>query len=462
MREEKAVSTVLGIAILVAIVFLVILPLLIFLQNTAALYNLAVSERNRLELERMQERLEVHASISPDNHTLRILLLNNGPLTVNITRVYVMSDSLPTPERDLKERVLLSPSSGVTVLGPNQVNDMPEIEEGSEYFIDVTTSRGKTYSALERPLNITNPPYTLQVSVINMMFDRKYKIKVTVVEMETTNGKFKVGCVLAENSCSSEASYEYYSSTWNDNQTFTFRVMPGNYSIQLTEYKFDEGSGSWISTNRGYQQTLMLLKSSVIVFAYEHVPATPIDLNSQFNMTLDTPHVLMVTDETTFDAYVVIRLDDTVKESMRDATVSLIIDQTKYCTATVEGRDSYNLEIIKPGQTISLHFRIRVSDVDPSLGGVVYIKGSLTSAVGDRTGTLYGYETSITPISVCKLSELQMIKRLAITDNCNKCADECDPYSVIDCIKIIDWLGLDVYLCVCGDSVGVVPRCGQP
>ena len=448
----KGVSSVLGAVILAAIVFTVLIPLLIFLQNTTTLYHLQVLERNRFEIERFQENLEIHATVSPENNNLYLLVKNKGSLAVNLTSVYIA---------DSGGGLTIWNSTGNSVVSPLShilpINLTVKAEEGKAYTIHVATERGRSYAAAEKPLNITDPPYILQVSVINMMFDRKYKIKVTVVEMKTTNGKFKVGCVSAENPCSSEALYEYYSSRWNDNQTFTFRVMPGNYSIQLTEYKFDEGSGSWISTYRGYQQTLMVLKSSVVVFAYEHVPATPIDLNSQFNMTLAVPAVLMVTDEATFDAYIVVRLDDIVKESMRDATVSLIIDQTKHCTATIEGRDSYNLEIIKPGQTISLDFRIRVSDVDPLLGGVVYIKGSLTSAVGDRTGTLYNYETSITPVSICKLSELQMIKRLAVTDNCNKCADKCDPYSVIDCIK----LGF-IYLCVCGDSVGMVPRCGQP
>ena len=448
----KGVSSVLGAVILAAIVFTVLIPLLIFLQNTTTLYHLQVLERNRFEIERFQENLEIHATVSPENNNLYLLVKNKGSLAVNLTSVYIA---------DSGGGLTIWNSTGNSVVSPLShilpINLTVKAEEGKAYTIHVATERGRSYAAAEKPLNITDPPYILQVSVINMMFDRKYKIKVTVVEMKTTNGKFKVGCVSAENPCSSEALYEYYSSRWNDNQTFTFRVMPGNYSIQLTEYKFDEGSGSWISTYRGYQQTVMVLKSSVVVFAYEHVPATPIDLNSQFNMTLAVPAVLMVTDEATFDAYIVVRLDDIVKESMRDATVSLIIDQTKHCTATIEGRDSYNLEIIKPGQTISLDFRIRVSDVDPLLGGVVYIKGSLTSAVGDRTGTLYNYETSITPVSICKLSELQMIKRLAVTDNCNKCADKCDPYSVIDCIK----LGF-IYLCVCGDSVGMVPRCGQP
>jgi len=448
----KGVSSVLGAVILAAIIFTVLIPLLIFLQNTTTLYHLQVLERNRFEIERFQENLEIHATVSPENNNLYLLVKNKGSLAVNLTSVYIA---------DSGGGLTIWNSTGNSVVSPLShilpINLTVKAEEGKAYTIHVATERGRSYAAAEKPLNITDPPYILQVSVINMMFDRKYKIKVTVVEMKTTNGKFKVGCVSAENPCSSEALYEYYSSRWNDNQTFTFRVMPGNYSIQLTEYKFDEGSGSWISTYRGYQQTLMVLKSSVVVFAYEHVPATPIDLNSQFNMTLAVPAVLMVTDEATFDAYIVVRLDDIVKESMRDATVSLIIDQTKHCTATIEGRDSYNLEIIKPGQTISLDFRIRVSDVDPLLGGVVYIKGSLTSAVGDRTGTLYNYETSITPVSICKLSELQMIKRLAVTDNCNKCADKCDPYSVIDCIK----LGF-IYLCVCGDSVGMVPRCGQP
>jgi len=447
----------LGAVILAAIVFTVLIPLLIFLQNTTTLYHLQVLERNRAEIERFQENLEIHATVSPDNHNIYLLVRNKGSLAANLTSVYIADSGGGLTIWNSTRTI--SPLSPITLIDLNV-----KAEEDKAYTIHAATERGRSYAAIEKPLNITDPPYILQVSVINMMFDRKYKIKVTVVDMKTTNGTFKVGCVSAENPCSAEASYEYYSSRWNDNQTFTFRVMPGNYSIQLTEYKFDEGSGSWISTYRGYQQTLMVLKSSVVVFAYEHVPATSIDLNSQFNMTLATPAVLMVTDEATFDAYVVVRLDDTAKESMRDATVSLIIDPslTKHCKATIEGRDSYNLELIKPGQTISLHFRIRVSDVDPLLGGVVYIKGNLSSAVGDRTGTPYNYETSITPVSICKLSELQMIKKFAPASNCDECVDKCKPYSVIDCIEIRITPFLSVYLCVCGDSAGVVPRCGQP
>ncbi|MCD6421466.1 MAG: hypothetical protein J7L17_03555 [Thaumarchaeota archaeon] len=451
MREEKAVSTVLGIAILVAIVFLVILPLLIFLQNTAALYNLAVSERNRLELERMQERLEVHASISPEDHKLRILLLNNGPLTVNITRVYVMSDSLPTPERDLKERVLLSPSSGVTVLGPDKVKDMPEIEEGSEYFIDVTTSRGKTYSAPENPLSVTDPPYLLQVTLMNMKYGEKYSIEVGV---DAINGE-KVGCIRIESPsgssypCTDSATVEYLSERWNENKTFAFRVMPGNYTITVKE------GATTVSS-----QSMLLLGNEARIYNFTHTPPCPSgdccdDMRDSLKIKLSAPKVVIAgSDEETppLEVYVIIELEPDAREAIKDLTVELDCTGVTCTPPTQEKTIAY----LEPGQTVALKYEI-TADIG-SWGDYFYLTAKITGGTGVRSGFSYDYsschyDSGQISVSGCRLTTIKYINCTGWLDpGCKKSVCESNP----EC----DWVGWPLELCICTSHV--IPRCKIP
>ena len=464
MREEKAVSTVLGIAILVAIVFLVILPLLLFLQNTAALYNLAVSERSRLELERMQERLEVHASISPEDHKLRILLLNNGPLTVNITRIYVMSDSLPTPERDLSDQVIISPSSEITVLGPDQVNDMPEIEEGSEYFIDVTTSRGKTYSAPERPLSVTDPPYLLQVTLMNMKYGERYSVEVRV---EAINEE-KVGCIRIESPsgasypCTNSTVVEYVSERWNENKTFAFRVMPGNYTITVKE------GATTVSS-----QSMFLLGNEARIYNFTHTPPCPSgdccdDMRNSLKIKLSAPKVVMAgsSGETpNLEVYVIVELAPDAREAIRNLKVTLsCTDPTSrpvmcsYVSITPE--DGRIIDYLKPGQTVALKFDVTVSNIRDE-GDYFSLIATIASGYGDRTGFDYGnciYESDKTLTSICKLTDVWLLKRILV-DSCLDCKSECQQEG---CEKIacIPWIGKDHCYCAC--ETDVIPRCGIP
>ena len=119
LRKRRGISSVLGAVILAAIVFSTLIPLMIFLQNTSVLYHLAVSERNRMELERIQENLEVHATLSPDDGKLRILAVNRGSLPVNISRVYVMASGSSNPGKDLKKKITIPPLSCLLYTSPS-------------------------------------------------------------------------------------------------------------------------------------------------------------------------------------------------------------------------------------------------------------------------------------------------------------------------------------------------------
>ena len=460
MREEKAVSTVLGIAILVAIVFLVILPLLIFLQNTAALYNLAVSERSRLELERMQERLEVHASISPVDHKLRILLLNNGPLTVNITRVYVMSDSLPTPERDLSDQVIISPSSGVTVLGPDRVKDMPEIEEGSEYFIDVTTSRGKTYSAPENPLSVTDPPYLLQVTLMNMKYGEKYSVEIRVDDINEE----KVGCIRIESPsgpsypCTDSATVEYLSERWNENKTFAFRVMPGNYTITVKE------GATTVSS-----QSMLLFGNEARIYNFTHTPPCPsgdccVDMDNLLEIKLSTSKVIVAGDNAMeMEVYVIMRLNASAREALKDLRIKLG-KRTHGVTLTVMPSNVRKVDYLKPGQTIVLKF---TTIVDVSLnGGYFYLNATLDGGTGVRSGFQYGsckFSSDEVLVSACKLTDMSYSLVHILSNGCGFGASHCKSYcSSVGCNYDSCYPLLGIGICVCSCSPGVVPRCGLP
>ena len=476
MRGEKAVSTALGIAILVAIVFLVILPLLLFLQNTAALYNLAVSERSRLELERMQERLEVHASISPVDHKLRILLLNNGPLTVNITRVYVMSDSLPTPERDLSDQVIISPSSGVTVLGPDRVNDMPEIEEGSEYFIDVTTSRGKTYSAPERPFNITDPPYILQITVLNMKYDRRYMITVETANWGSAGER--IGCVAGVQPCQPSVTMDYYSLRWNDNETFIFKLFPGNYTVKVTEYQWS--NGLWIETDELGPEHILVLEDTSKILQFPYNPPMPINPESDLILVLKLPETVMTNkQDVTINGNLIIGLLQTANESLRNLNVEIEVVPDECHQIDISSTqiipNKISINRILPGQALIYNITINTKLTSSIAGGYITLKAKLTSAKGERTGQEYtDINSQKQTTTICKLTTVENVYeiRCGSVSSClfpDKCTPYCkslsDPDAGYICTKLFcipTVTGDKVCCCRCTIDLGVIPRCDVP
>ncbi|MCD6125558.1 MAG: hypothetical protein J7J19_00930 [Thaumarchaeota archaeon] len=474
-RKRSAVSTVLGAVILVAIVFTVLIPLLFFIQNTSLLYFLQVSERNRRELERIQENLEVHATVFTGNMKPYLLVVNRGVLAANITRIY-MADS--NDQLFVQDTTYAVPP--VSPIKSFPLSFFPSLEYHKSYVFQVATERGRSYSAAEKPLSLSNPPYTLQVMVMNMKYDHIYEINVETSEMTVGSSTIKLGCIARVNSCDESSSLNYYASIWNENQTFFFKLLPGNYSVTVRELEWN--GATWEEVNEYGPRSILILDNAVMVFRLPYnAPLSISDIQSAFTISIDAPSSVFTKMEgdsyktVTVNIGVNIGLVAVANESLRDLKIKLEevgkfnLDPDNPYDIYPCGDDECNygvieLERLRPGENMTLNFRLELNPTDDLGGGYIILRASLEEAKGEMTGETYGpvYSDDVT-ISLCKFTEMTYIKcfyfRLMFPPvewGDPNCKSACEAAGT-EC----NWTGGDeTGVCIC--STDMFPRCSIP
>jgi len=468
-RKCSAVSTVLGAVILVAIVFTVLIPLLFFIQNTSLLYFLQVSERNRRELERIQENLEVHATVFTGNMKPYLLVVNRGVLAANITRIY-MADS--DDQLFVQDTAYAVPP--VSPIKPFPLSFFPSLEYYKSYVFQVATERGRSYSAAEKPLSLMNPPYILQVMVMNMKYDHIYEISVETSEMTVGSSTIKLGCIAGVNSCDESFSLNYYASIWNENQTFFFKLLPGNYSVTVRELEWN--GATWEEVNEYGPRSILILDNAVMVFRLPYnAPLSISDIQSAFTISIDAPSSVFTKMEgdsyktVTVNIGVNIGLIAAANESLRDLEIRLNktgmynLDPSNPYDIYPCGDDecSYGvieLEKLRPGENKTLNFVLELHPTNDAGGGYIILRASLVGARGEMTGTSYGsvYSDDVV-VSLCKLSTLIYIKCYYVfgVGGDPNCKSECQAAGC-------DWIPLGVQSGICVCETNVFPRCAIP
>jgi len=183
-RSHKAVSNIIAAIITIVILFTIIVPLLLYIQNANALYNFAVLERRNLDYYRSQEDLEVHAYEDlKDNNKIKVEAYNKGDISVIIKRIWVID------RNDVNTKGI----SGIYIFEYNNKNCTPDLPYllnprqevvtfntnikaivGHVYDIKLVTERGNIYIPKESPLlgghggNPATYAYSLIVTIVNM------------------------------------------------------------------------------------------------------------------------------------------------------------------------------------------------------------------------------------------------------------------------------------------------------
>ncbi len=113
-RSKKGLSNIVGAIFLVAIVFagLGIINWGVGLQDN---YALTISERNKIDWERLNERVEL-TDLSIDNNKFNITLQNTGTLPAHVVRLWVTNETSPWHAKYDIDYVV-SPTSKLTKLG---------------------------------------------------------------------------------------------------------------------------------------------------------------------------------------------------------------------------------------------------------------------------------------------------------------------------------------------------------
>ena len=243
--KGRGISTVLGAAIFVAIVFTIIFPLMLYMHVLQDLYMREASDRLRYEIERFNEKLEIHVSTGkPDalgRATIYAYLYNPSHLEVNVVAFYVESKLRGLIPIELSTPIVLAP-------GAQMVYHIPvTIDPDDEVTVRAATARGRSYSAPEVGLSVRKPPYIIFVSLTNTSSRSWYRVIIQA------NGV--VGCVSPGVSintiCQEEANYtipppaifrlfDKDDAKPAPTSYAFFHAMPGSYTVHLTEVFIDD------------------------------------------------------------------------------------------------------------------------------------------------------------------------------------------------------------------------------
>lgn len=261
MHEKNAVSAIVGGLIILALLFTIITPLFILLQNSYALFLNESNSRRIFDNDRMSESLKVEVSQDTSTRELILILDNDGPIHINVIRIWALDTnvrkSVPSEGPCLNQLpISLPPGMNVTVSVQTCVNGFT----GSVQFLAVT-ERGRIFSASQ--INLVGGglseiqfPYTLTVSIINMKKGRWYEVYVEPLGVGGGNPE----------------KFTHKATAANENVTVAFGVVAGVYEISLYE------NGKLVDLGGQNPQIVEIPATTAVIFTLNYQPYTTIDL----------------------------------------------------------------------------------------------------------------------------------------------------------------------------------------
>ncbi|MEM0261555.1 MAG: hypothetical protein QXN17_02750 [Nitrososphaerota archaeon] len=221
---KKGISAVAGGLIILAILFTTIIPLIILMQNSYAIFLNESNSRRIFDTDRISESLAVEVSQDTETKQLVLILSNNGPVYVRVVRVWAIDVAMQRSIRDdgpclIEEPPSLPPGANSTLNLQHCIDKFTGIVQ----FL-VVTERGRIFSS--NRVNLISGhlidivfPYTLTLSIINMKRGATYDVHVEP---------------LGEGSVSPE-TFTYKATASNENVTVAFGVTAGKYRVSLYE-----------------------------------------------------------------------------------------------------------------------------------------------------------------------------------------------------------------------------------
>jgi len=327
--RKKGISAVIGGAIVLALFFVTIVPLIILMQNSYALFLNESNSRRIFDTDRMSESLVVSISQDALTKDLTLLLSNDGPMNIRIVRVWaidaVRQAAIPAEEPCLKEDLpSLPPGANDTLRVQACVSGFT----GTVQFL-VVTERGRIFSSDKiylvegRPVEILFP-YILSVSIINMEKGKLYEVYVTPI------GDGRV----------SPEKFTHKATASNENVTVAFGIFPGTYSIALYE------SNKLVQLPEGNPQIIEVPDKTAVIFILGHKPYETVPLEP----IISAPS--SVKKETDVVANIYVKLPRTADESVVITEVSSsFLTVTNGAIIEGEGCEIYEEVSLQPGQT---------------------------------------------------------------------------------------------------------------
>ncbi len=162
-KATRGISTVLGVLLMVGVLFTTIIPLFIYINTVNNYYDTTVVHMGLADHERGMEDLTVYAFGTDYSYNISVLLINDGSITVNVTRIWVISMDLQRVNIFTAENVSaaqhgydlplqVNPSDSMTIENLTLTIILEDPEKDS-FNIEVATARGNTFSSLTNPLH---------------------------------------------------------------------------------------------------------------------------------------------------------------------------------------------------------------------------------------------------------------------------------------------------------------------
>ena len=162
-KARRGISTVLAVLFMVAVIFTTVIPLFIYANSVDNRYDTTVIDMGLADQERDMEDLTVYAFGRDESYNLNVLIINEGSISVNIIRVWVMSMDLQRINIFTSENVSAALNAHDLPLQLNP-SDEAEIEnltltiiledpDKDLFDVKVTTARGNVFESNTNPLS---------------------------------------------------------------------------------------------------------------------------------------------------------------------------------------------------------------------------------------------------------------------------------------------------------------------
>jgi hypothetical protein len=168
---------------MVGILFTTIIPLFIYVNTVDSYYDTTVVNMGIADHERGMEDLTVYAHWSNDSYVVRLQLINDGPISIKVTRIWVMSEDLQRYNLFTSENVStalnghdlplhLNPSNQATIENLTLTIIDPLYPEKNVFYVEVATARGNVFASSTNPL-IYTPEILLTFGTLNFIFEKE-------------------------------------------------------------------------------------------------------------------------------------------------------------------------------------------------------------------------------------------------------------------------------------------------
>lgn len=233
-RAKRGVSTVLGILLMVGILCTSIIPLFMYVNEVNNYYDRTVVDLKIADQERSMEDLTVYAYGHNDT-AIVVFLANRSPLSVNITRIWVMRWNLNRTSifnSTIDSRLPLQiRASGQDSIDLNIEDIIDVINENLNSFnIEVATERGNKFSSQTNSLHriVEGEEYRWETGAF------EFQISVIVLS-DQGNDRYFIEIEGIYNT----THYDFVDSSTVQGQFFSiFTVpMPGIYNVTVTNIK---------------------------------------------------------------------------------------------------------------------------------------------------------------------------------------------------------------------------------